>query len=77
MNFIMKLSLSQDMTIKIKYDSILIITNKLTKYIYFISYIKSFTAKNITYTFLQIVYTNHKMPFEIIFNKNKLFTLKF
>jgi hypothetical protein len=65
------------MTIKVKYDSILVIIDRLTKYVYFIFYIKSSTIEDMTHTFLRIVYINHKMLFEIIFNKNKLFTLKF
>ena len=65
------------MIIKIKYNNILIITDKLIKYVYFISYIESFTSKNISYTFLRNIYTNYKILFKIISDKDKLFILKF
>ena len=65
------------MITKIKYDNILIITNRFTKYIYFKSYIITLTVEDITYTFLEIVYVNHEMLFDIISNRNKLFIFKF
>ena len=46
-DFIVKFSRSEDINIEIKYNSILIIINKLTKYIYFILYKKLFKAKQI------------------------------
>ena len=45
MNFIVKLLRSEDISIDIKYNSILIIINKLTKYIHFILYIEKFEIK--------------------------------
>ena len=45
MDFIMKLSKSEIISTDISYYSILIIVNKLTKYTYFISYIKTFEVK--------------------------------
>jgi len=36
LNFITKLSFSIDLIISIKYNAILVITNKFTKYIYFL-----------------------------------------
>ena len=47
MDFIMKLLKSEDISIDIKYNSILIIINKLTKYIYFISYLEIFEIKQV------------------------------
>ena len=44
MDIIIKLLKSEN-TINIKYNSILIIINKLTKYIYFISYKEIFETK--------------------------------
>jgi hypothetical protein len=38
--------------IKVKYNNILIITDRLTKYIYFINYLKSLNAKDLAYIFL-------------------------
>jgi hypothetical protein len=38
--------------IKVKYNSILIIIDRLTKYTYFINYLESLNTKDLVYTFL-------------------------
>ena len=45
MDFIVKLPKSEDISTDIKYNNVLIIINKLTKYINFILYIKKFETK--------------------------------
>jgi hypothetical protein len=77
LDFITKLPLSKDLITKVKYDNILIITDRLTKYAYFINYLKSLNAKDLAYTFLRTIFTNHGMPKSIISNQDKLFTSKF
>ena len=52
------------------------ITNKLIKYEYFLSYKKVTFAKDLTYIFLRTIVANHELSDEIISNRNKLFTLK-
>ena len=47
MDFIVKFLKSEDISTDIKYNSITIIINKLTKYAYSISYIELFKAKQI------------------------------
>ena len=47
MDFIVKLLRSEDISIDTKYDSILIIINKLTKYAHFIPYKELFETKQI------------------------------
>jgi hypothetical protein len=37
---------------KLKYDSILVIIDRLTKYAYFINYLKALNAKDLVYVFL-------------------------
>jgi hypothetical protein len=51
---------------KIKYNSILIITDQLIKYAYFINYLKSSNAEDLTYTFLRVIFTNHSILDNII-----------
>jgi hypothetical protein len=51
---------------KVKYNSILIITNWLTKYTYFINYLESLNTKDLAYTFLRTIFTNHGMLETII-----------
>jgi hypothetical protein len=77
LNFITKLPPSKKPIIEIVYDSILVITNKLTKYTYFISYKKSSSAKNLAYIFIKYIVINHKFPQRIINNRDKLFTSRF
>ena len=77
MDFIVKLPFSEKPFIKIKYDSILIIMDKFTKYAYFLPYKESSNAEKIAYTFLRIIVSNYGFPKNIITDKNKLFTLKF
>ena len=47
MDFITKLPKSENIDTDIKYDSILIIVNKLIKYVYFILYMEVSEAKQI------------------------------
>jgi hypothetical protein len=62
---------------KVKYDNILVIINRLTKYTYFINYLKSLNVKDLAYTFLRIIFVNHGMPETIISDRDKLFISKF
>ncbi len=77
LNFIVKLSKSKKRVIETTYDFILIITDRLIKYEYFLSYKKATFAKDLTYTFLRMIVANHELSDEIILNRDKLFTLKF
>ncbi len=77
MNFIIKLSKSKERVMKTTYNFILMITNKLIKYEYFLSYKKATFAEDLAYTFLRMIIANHELSDEIILNKDKLFTLKF
>jgi len=77
LNFIVKLSKSKERIIEAMYDSILIITDRLIKYEYFLSYKKATFAEDLTYTFLRTIVANHELSDEIILNRDKLFTSKF
>jgi len=63
--------------IETTYDFILIITDRLIKYEYFLSYKKATFAEDLTYTFLRMIVANHELSDEIISNRDKLFTSKF
>jgi hypothetical protein len=75
LDFVIKLLLSRDPIIKIKYDSILVITDRLIKYTYIILYLKASTAEDLAYMFLRVIITNYSALEEMITNKNKLFIL--
>ncbi len=77
LNFIVKLFKSKKKVIKTTYDSILIITDRLIKYEYFLSYKKATFVEDLIYTFLKMIVANHELSDEIISNKDKLFTSKF
>jgi hypothetical protein len=61
----------------LKYDNILIIINRLTKYAYFINYLEASNAKDLAYTFLWVIFINYNMLEMIILDRDKLFTSKF
>jgi len=77
LNFIVKLSKSKERVTRTMYNSILIVTDKLIKYKYFLLYKKVTFAEDLTYTFLRIIVANHELSDEVILNRDKLFTLKF
>jgi hypothetical protein len=74
---VVKLLLSRDPIIKIEYDSILVVTNRLTKYTYFILYLKASITKDLVNMFLKVIVTNYNALEKMILDKDKLFILKF
>jgi hypothetical protein len=77
LDFVIKLLLLQDLIIRIKYDSILVITDRLTKYIYIILYLEANTAEDLVYTFLRIVVTNYNILKKMISDRDKFFISRF
>jgi hypothetical protein len=77
LDFVIKLLLLQDLITRIKYNFILVITDKLTKYIYFIFYLKASITEDLVYIFLKIMVANHNTPEKMISDKDKLFISKF
>ena len=76
-DFIVKLLLSKDLLTGVEYNSILITTERLTKYVEFVLYLEASNAKAFAYTFLRVVVTQYKMLEEVISNRDKLFISKF
>ncbi len=77
LNFIVKLLKSKEKVMRTTYDSILMITDRLIKYKYFLSYKKVTFTEDLTYTFLRMIVANHELSNEIVLNKDKLFISKF
>ncbi len=77
LNFIVKLSKSKERVTRTMYNFILMITDRLIKYEYFLSYKKTTFTKDLTYMFLRMIVANHELSDKIISNRDKLFTLKF
>jgi hypothetical protein len=59
LDFVTKLSLFKELIIRVIYDSIIIVMNRLTKYVYFISYFESFLTKDLVYMFYKYVIANY------------------
>ena len=59
LNFVTKLPLFRELMTGVIYDSIMVVTDRLTKYVYFISYFKSFSAEDLAYIFYKHVVANH------------------
>ncbi len=76
LNFIIKLSKLKKRVMRTMYNFILMITDKLIKYKYFLLYKKVTFAEDLIYTFLKMIIANHDLSDEIISNKDKLFTSK-
>lgn len=72
-----KLPLSKEPITGVGYDSILVITERLTKYMYMVPYKESSNAKELAYVFLRVVVANHRVLEEIISDQDKLFMSKF
>jgi len=76
-DMIVKLPPSKEPVSQAEYDSIWVITDRLTKYAYFIPYKESSTATKLAYAFLRTVVANHGVPRTIITDRGVMFTLKF
>ena len=57
------------------YNSILVIVNTLTKYIYLELYKEASTIENLIYIFNKIVIARHRILDKIVLDRDKLFTL--
>jgi hypothetical protein len=77
LDFVVKLLLLQDPITGIEYDSILVITDRLIKYIYIILYLEANTIENLAYMFLRVVVINYSALEEMISDKNKFFISRF
>jgi hypothetical protein len=77
LDFIVKLLQSVKLIIEVTFDSILVITNRLTKYGYFILYKESLSAKELAYTFNKHIIGNYEISKKIISDRDKLFISRF
>jgi hypothetical protein len=77
LDFVVKLLLLRDLIIRVEYDCILVVTDRLTKYIYIILYLEANIIENLAYMFLKVVVTNYNALEKMISDRNKLFILWF
>jgi hypothetical protein len=76
-DFIIKLPELKKLINNAQHDFILVITDRLTKFGYFLPYRESSIAEELVYIFLRKIVTNHEFLKKIISDRNKLFTSKF
>jgi len=74
MNFIIKLPKSTNLATEDRYDSILIIIDKLIKYSHIIACKEKFTAEQLRYIVLNRLIRYHDIFKRIISDRDKLFT---
>jgi Reverse transcriptase (RNA-dependent DNA polymerase)/RNase H-like domain found in reverse transcriptase/Integrase zinc binding domain/Chromo (CHRromatin Organisation MOdifier) domain/gag-polyprotein putative aspartyl protease len=74
MDFVTGIPKSKDPVTGIKYDSILVIVCRLTKYIELIPCMKTTTAKELAFLILDRLIRHHGIPKTIISDRDKLFT---
>jgi hypothetical protein len=77
LDFVIKLLLLQGPIIRIEYNFILVIIDRLIKYIYIIFYLKANITKDLAYIFFRVIIANHNILEKIISDKNKFFILRF
>jgi hypothetical protein len=73
MNFIIKLPKSKEPGIEKLYDFIYVVTDRLTKYKYFIPCRENMSAEELAYLFNRHVISQYKIPKRIISDRDKLF----
>ena len=77
MDFIMKLPKSDDHTTGVLYNSILVVVDKLTKYLYLILCKKTSNIKQIAWLILDRIIKYYRIPETITSDKNKIFISNF
>ena len=73
LDFINKLLLLKEPLIGITYDSILVIMDSLTKFVYLKLYKEASTIEDLVYIFNKVVITRHSILDKLVSNRDKLF----
>ena len=76
-DFIVKLLKLEELIIKVIYNSILVIVDRLIKFTYFIPYQEKLIVEDLAYIVKKVLLGNYQIPREFILDYNKLFMLKF
>ena len=76
MNFVTEFSTNRDWNEAV-YDSILVVVDRFTKIIHYVSITKTISAENLTEIFMKKVIKLHNISASVITDRNTIFTLKF
>jgi hypothetical protein len=74
MDFVTGLPLSKDPVTRIKYDSIMVVVCRLTKYAEMIPFRRDYTATDLAHIMKDRIFRHHGIPKSIISDRDKLFT---
>ena len=77
LDFVTGLPESEEPLTETRYDSIMVVNDRLTKYAYMIPFLKKANAQGLAYTFTRYILSQHGIPKEIISDRDKLFTSGF
>ena len=77
MDFITKLPKSKDLTTRVLYNSIMVVINRLTKYLHFIAFKETFNAEQLKQLFIDRTIWYQNAPQSIISDRDKLFILAY
>jgi hypothetical protein len=77
MDFIVKLPLSQEPTTEERYDSIMVVVDRFSKFGKFIPFRETFKVEDLAHVFLKNVVAIHGMPRELVTDRGSLFTSNF
>lgn len=77
MDFITDLPRSTTWTTKDTFDTILVVVDRLTKYVYFLPFYKTGTARQLAQLLVERVFCNHGTPSDIVSDRDKLFLSHF
>jgi RNase H-like domain found in reverse transcriptase/Reverse transcriptase (RNA-dependent DNA polymerase)/Integrase zinc binding domain/Chromo (CHRromatin Organisation MOdifier) domain/Retroviral aspartyl protease len=77
LDFVVKLPTSTEPMTGTKFDSILVITDRLTKFGHFIPYKEATNSEELAYVFLRTIISIHGLPDEIVTDRGTTFTSKF
>ena len=77
MNFIIKLFKFKNLTTNMYYDSILVIVDRLIKYLHIISFKETFTTKQLNFIVLDQLIKYHEILKNVTSNKDKFFTFNY
>jgi hypothetical protein len=76
-DFITKLPLSEEPSTGIFYNSIMVIIDRLTKYLYYLPYREVTDTEELSYIFYRHIIADHGLPNEIISDRGPTFAAKF
>jgi hypothetical protein len=70
---VVKLLLSRDPITRIEYDFILVVMDRLIKYIYIIVYLEANIIEDLAYMFLRVIIANYSALEKMISDRDKFF----